>query len=75
VVGVLTLHTGVVTTGEDLLEEFRRRRRGGAPRITSEGREILNRLVMGDLADDFAEALAETSASDPLLGCWTEPDR
>ncbi|MDZ7734580.1 MAG: hypothetical protein U5R31_17185 [Acidimicrobiia bacterium] len=57
-----------MTTGEDLLEEFRRQRRAGDPRITPEGREILTRIVIGDLADEFADSLAEISASDPLLG-------
>lgn len=61
-------HNGEVTTGQDLLEELRRHRRGGDPRITPEGREILTRIVMGDLADDFADSLAEISDSDPLLG-------
>lgn len=62
-------HNGrVTTTGQDLLEELRRQRRGGDPRITPEGREILTRIVMGDLADEFADSLAEISASDPLLG-------
>lgn len=58
----------VSTTGQDLLEEFRRQRRAGDPRLTPEGREILTRIVMGDLADEFADSLAEISASDPLLG-------
>jgi len=58
----------MTTTGQDFLEELRRQRRGGAPRITPEGREILTRIVMGDLADEFADSLAEISASDPLLG-------
>ena len=57
-----------VTTGQDLLDELRRQRRGGDPRITPEGREILTRTVMGDLVDEFADSLAEISASDPLLG-------
>jgi len=56
------------TAGQDLLEEFRRQRRSGDPRLTPEGREILTRIVMGDLADEFADSLAEISASDPLLG-------
>ncbi len=59
---------GDVTTGQDLLDELRRQRRGGDPRITPEGRAILTRIVSGDLADEFADSLAEISASDPLLG-------
>jgi hypothetical protein len=65
---------GVTTTGQDLLEELRRQRRGGDPRITPEGREILTRIVMGDLADEFADSLAEISASDPLLGGVSDDD-
>lgn len=57
-----------VTTGEDLLEERRRRRRAGDPRITPEGREILLRLTTGDLMDDFQAALDADLEADPLLG-------
>lgn len=56
------------TAGQDLLEEFRRQRRSGDPRLTDADKEILRRVVMGDLADEFADSLAEISASDPLLG-------
>jgi hypothetical protein len=56
-----------VTKGEQLLEEFRRQRRAGDPRITSEGRQILTRITMGDLADEFAASLAEISDADPIL--------
>jgi hypothetical protein len=62
-----------VTKGEQLLEDFRRQRRGGDPRITAEGREILRRITMGDLADDFADALAAISDADPMLS--GRPDR
>jgi hypothetical protein len=57
-----------VTTGEDLLEERRRRRRAGDPRITPEGREILLRLTTGDLMDDFQAALDADVEADPVLG-------
>lgn len=57
-----------VTTGEDLLEERRRRRRAGDPRITPEGREILLRLTTGDLMDDFQAALDADLEADPALG-------
>jgi hypothetical protein len=57
-----------VTTGEDLLEERRRRRRAGDPRITPEGREILLRLTTGDLMDDFQAALDADAEADPVLG-------
>lgn len=57
-----------VTIGEDLLEERRLRRRAGDPRITPEGREILRRMIRGDLADEFQAALDADLANDPLLG-------
>ncbi|MDZ7734581.1 MAG: hypothetical protein U5R31_17190 [Acidimicrobiia bacterium] len=38
-------------------------------------RYVVLLITVGDLADEFADALAEPSASDPLLGCRTEPDR
>ncbi len=60
-------HNGGVTRGEQLLEDLRRQRRAGDPRITAEGREILLRLTVGDLADDFADSLAAVSADDPML--------
>jgi hypothetical protein len=56
------------TAGQDLLEEFRRQRRSGDPRLTEADKEILRRIVAGDLADEFADSLAQISASDPLLG-------
>jgi len=31
-------------------------------------------MVMGDLADEFADSLAEISASDPLLGGGPDDD-
>jgi len=57
-----------MSMGEELLEERRRRRRAGDPRITPEGREILLRLVSGDLMDEFQAALDAVSAADPLIG-------
>lgn len=57
-----------VTIGEELLEERRRRRRAGDPRITPEGREILLRLTAEDLMDEFQAALDADLAADPLLG-------
>lgn len=41
---------------------------------TDGGHEILTRMVMGDLADEFADSLAEISASDPLLGGGPDDD-
>ncbi len=57
-----------MTTGDNLLDEFRRARRTGDPRITPEGREILRRITSGDLADEFADSLAMISQNDPALG-------
>ncbi len=57
-----------VTIGEELVEERRRRRRAGDPRITPEGREILQRVTRGDLADEFQAALDADVAADSLLG-------
>jgi hypothetical protein len=59
---------GAMSIGEELLEERRRRRRAGDPRITPEGREILLRLVSGDLMGEFQAALDAVSDADPLLG-------
>jgi hypothetical protein len=64
----VTGQNGVVTRGEQLLDEFRRQRRGGDPRLTEQDREILRRITMGDLADEFADSLAAISDADPLVG-------
>lgn len=63
-----------VTIGEDLLEERRLRRRAGDPRITPEGREILRRMIRGDLVDEFQAALDADLANDPLLGGGHDTD-
>jgi len=65
---------GAMSTGDDLLEERRRRRQAGDPRITPEGREILLRLVSGDLMDEFQAELDGVSDADPLLGGNGEHD-
>ncbi len=57
-----------MSIGEEPLEERRRRRRAGDPRITPEGRETLLRLVSGDIVEEFQAALDAVSAADPLLG-------
>lgn len=57
-----------VTIGEELLEERRRRRRSGDPRITPEGRDVLLRLTTGDLMDEFQAALDTDLEADPHLG-------
>jgi hypothetical protein len=57
-----------VSVGEELLEERRRRRRAGDPRLSDADREFLGRLTDGDLAEDFQAALDAVSAADPLIG-------
>ena len=57
-----------MTKGQRLLQQLERDRRAGDLRLTDSDRAILERITSGDLADDFAEALAETSTDDPLLG-------
>ena len=56
------------TTGEERIEQRRRRRRAGDPRITPEGRELLLRMTTGDLMDEFQAALDADVANDPALG-------
>jgi hypothetical protein len=56
-----------MTTGEKLLDEFRRERRAGDPRLSTEGREILRRITSGDFADEFADSLTAISVKDPSL--------
>ena len=59
--------TGEVSIGDDLLEERRRRRRAGDPRISDDGRQVLLRLVSGDLMGEFQAELDRISAEDPTL--------
>ena len=65
---------GAMSIEDDLLAERRRRRQAGDPRITPEGREILLRLVSGDLIDEFQAELDGVSEADPLLGCDGDHD-
>lgn len=58
----------VVSFGDDLFEERRRRRRAGDPRITPEGKRVLLRMVAGDLMGEFQAELDRISAGDPDLG-------
>jgi len=60
------------TIGEDPLEQRRRRRRAGDPRLSAEGRELFERMTTGDLGNEFQAALDADVAGDPLLG--GEPD-
>lgn len=64
----------MTTTGQDLLEEFRRQRRSGDPCLADSDKDILRRISTGDLADKFADSLAAISEADPLLGGGPAPD-
>lgn len=57
-----------VSIADELAEERRRRRLAGDPRVTPKDRELLLRLVKGDLMDDFQAALDAVSAEDPEVG-------
>jgi hypothetical protein len=57
-----------VSVGDELLEERRRRRRAGDPRLTEADREVLRRITRGDLKEEFQAALDEIAAADPLIG-------
>jgi hypothetical protein len=65
---------GRVTTGQELLEEFRRQRRAGDPRLTESDKEILRRVTTGDLAHELADSLTAISAADPVLGGGHAPN-
>jgi hypothetical protein len=58
---------GDVSIADQLLEERRRRRRAGDPRLSEAGREIFMRITTGDLAEEFGRSLDELSAADPML--------
>jgi len=60
--------TGGVSIGEELIEERRRRRRAGDPRLSDADRELLRRLTTGDLVGEFQAGLDAVSAADPLFG-------
>lgn len=62
-----------MTIGEELLEERRRRRRAGDPRLSDADRAILRRLT-GDLAEEFQAALDADLEADPLLGGHRDDD-
>jgi hypothetical protein len=57
-----------MSIGEELLEERRRRRRAGDPRLSPEGRALFVRMTTGDLVDEFQAGLDAALAADPLLG-------
>jgi len=57
-----------MSIGEELLEERRRRRRAGDPRLSPEGKELFRRMTTGDPADEFQAALDADVERDSLLG-------
>lgn len=57
-----------MSVGEELLEERRRRRRAGDPRLSAEGRELFRRMTTGDLVEELQADLDAIAATDPLLG-------
>lgn len=59
---------GDVSAGEEILEERRRRRRAGDPRLSQEARDLFLRMTQGDLRDEFQAALDADLASDAALG-------
>lgn len=61
------------TIGEELLEERRRQRRAGDPRLTDADRETFRRIATGDLVDEFQAAL-DSDLADPLLGGHDDTD-
>ena len=64
----------VSTIGEDLLEQRRRQRRAGDPRLSAKGRELFARMTTGDLVEEFQAALDADETADPLLGGGPDPD-
>ena len=67
-------YTGGVSIADQLLEERRRRRRAGDPRLSPEGRAVLLRLTTGDLAEEFGRSLDQITEADPLLSGPDESD-
>ncbi len=57
-----------MSIGDELLEERRRRRRAGDPRLSPAGRELFSRMTSGDLVAEFQAALDADVDADPLLG-------
>ena len=52
----------------DVLEERRRRRWAGDPRLSAAGREVLAQITTGDLVDEFQASLDADLEADPILG-------
>ena len=57
------------------MEQRRQRRPAGDPRLSPKGREILRRLVGGDLTGEFQAALDAVSALGSLLSPTTRAER
>ncbi len=57
-----------MSIGEELLEERRRRRRAGDPRLSAQGRDLFRRMTTGDLVGEFQAALDADLEADLLLG-------
>ena len=57
-----------MSIGEELLDQRRRRRRAGDPRLSDSDREILRRITIGDLAPALQTALDADGVADPVLG-------
>jgi hypothetical protein len=64
----------VSNVGEELLEERRRRRRAGDPRLSPEGRQLFARMATGDLVEEFQAELDSDAIGDAVLGGEPEPD-
>jgi hypothetical protein len=56
-----------VSVGDELLEERRRARRAGDPRLSPAGRELFRRMTTGDLVEEFQADLDAIAATDPML--------
>lgn len=63
-----------MSVGDDLVEERRRARRAGDPRLSPQGRELFRRMTTGDLVEEFQAALDADLAADPLLGRGKDPE-
>lgn len=61
-------HNGPMAQGQHIVKDMERARRLGDPRLTESDRDILRRVTSGDLADQFAAALAADAGDDDLLG-------
>lgn len=63
-----------MSVGEELLEQRRRRRRAGDPRLSDADREILRRITSGDLAAELQAALDADVVADQILGGRDQDD-